>query len=140
MTKYWIGVASREHVLKGVMGGFAQVCHGKIGPLQRMHMGDKIIYYSPSHTFQGKDRCQCFTAIGEIISEKPYSFQMSEDFIPWRVDVKFQPCHEAPLLQLVDDLSFIKDKKRYGYPFRFGCFEISAVDYQKIANKMAVKL
>ena len=26
---YWIAVASREHVRRGVAGGFAQVCHGK---------------------------------------------------------------------------------------------------------------
>jgi hypothetical protein len=29
MLKYWIGVASKEHVLRGVDEGFAQVCHGK---------------------------------------------------------------------------------------------------------------
>lgn len=28
-TKYWIGVASRNHVVKGVQGGFVQLCNGK---------------------------------------------------------------------------------------------------------------
>ena len=27
--RYWIAVASREHVMLGVDAGFAQVCHGK---------------------------------------------------------------------------------------------------------------
>ncbi|MGG1220830.1 EVE domain-containing protein, partial [Priestia endophytica] len=27
--RYWVGVASRDHVMKGVQGGFAQLCHGK---------------------------------------------------------------------------------------------------------------
>jgi hypothetical protein len=31
---YWIGVASKEHVMRAVQGGFAQVCHGKEGPLK----------------------------------------------------------------------------------------------------------
>lgn len=35
MTKYWIGVASCEHVQRGVKSGFAQVCHGKIGSTLR---------------------------------------------------------------------------------------------------------
>lgn len=26
-TKYWIGVVSEQHVLKGADGGFAQLCH-----------------------------------------------------------------------------------------------------------------
>ena len=36
MTKFWIGVVSKEHVLRGVEGGFCQVCHGKKRPLNRM--------------------------------------------------------------------------------------------------------
>jgi hypothetical protein len=28
-TLYWIGVALKDHVLKGVAGGFCQLCHGK---------------------------------------------------------------------------------------------------------------
>ena len=30
--RYWIGVASRQHVLTAVEGGFAQFGHGKPGP------------------------------------------------------------------------------------------------------------
>ena len=45
--RYWVGVASREHVLLGVAGGFCQVCHGKQAPLARMKRGDWILYYSP---------------------------------------------------------------------------------------------
>ena len=48
MTRYWIGVASREHVLRGIAEGIAQVCHGKQGPLARMQPDDWIIYYSPT--------------------------------------------------------------------------------------------
>lgn len=29
MTKFWVGVVSKEHVQRGVTGGFCQVCHGK---------------------------------------------------------------------------------------------------------------
>ncbi len=33
---HWLAVASREHVKRGIAGGFAQVCHGKPGPLKQM--------------------------------------------------------------------------------------------------------
>jgi hypothetical protein len=36
MRHYWVGVVSKEHVDIGVAGGFAQVNHGKAGPLERM--------------------------------------------------------------------------------------------------------
>ena len=138
MTRYWIGVASREHVQNGVMGGFAQVCHGKPGPLNRMEEGDWITYYSPTITFGGKEPCQSFTALGKIRGGDPYTFAMSEAFIPWRRDVAFLKSREAPIQPLLDHLSFIKDKQKWGFPFRRGCFEISRDDFQAIACAMGV--
>jgi hypothetical protein len=41
----WIGVASRDHVINAIQGGFAQLCHGKQAPLKKMHTGDWIISY-----------------------------------------------------------------------------------------------
>lgn len=45
-TKYWIIVASKDHVKNGVADGIAQACHGKSGPLNKMNKGDFVIYYS----------------------------------------------------------------------------------------------
>lgn len=139
MTRYWIGVASREHVQRGVEGGFAQVCHGRPGPLKCMNGGDWIIYYSPTIHFGCKDSCRSFTAIGRLRSDDPYTFAMSEDFIPWRRNVGFLSSQEVPIEPLLERLAFIKDKKRWGFPFRRGCFEISRDDFQLIAKEMGVK-
>lgn len=136
MTRYWIGVASKEHVQKGVLGGFAQVCHGKAGPLNHMKGGDWIIYYSPTIKFGEKEPCQSFTAIGMIKSSDPYPFAMSEKFIPFRRDVAFIASKEIPIKQLLESLLFIKDKKKWGLPFRRGCFEISKADFEIIAKAM----
>ena len=43
----WIGVASAEHVARGVDLGIAQIGHGKHAGLARMKRGDTLIYYSP---------------------------------------------------------------------------------------------
>ncbi len=138
MTRYWIGVASKEHVQRGVVGGFAQVCHGKAGPLNQMKGGDWIIYYSPTIRFGQKEPCQSFTAIGKIKSSDPYPFAMGEEFVPFRRDVAFAPAVEIPIRQLLERLSFIKDKKKWGFPFRRGCFEIPKADFQVIAEAMEI--
>ncbi len=138
MARYWIGVASKEHVQRGVTGGFAQVCHGKAGPLNRMKEGDWIIYYSPTIKFGQKDPYQSFTAIGKIKSGDSYPFAMSEEFVPWRRDVAFVKSKEIPTQQLLEALSFIKDKKKWGFPFRRGCFEIPKADFQVIAESMGI--
>lgn len=138
MTKYWIGVASREHVKRGVAGGFAQVCHGKGGPLKRMTAGDWIVYYSPVEIFGEKAPCQKFTAIGTISKKDPYEFCMSSDFTPWRRDVTFVAAQEVDIRPLIPELGFIKNKIGWGFPFRRGCFEISEQDFQLIAHAMGV--
>ncbi len=138
MTRYWIGVASKEHVQRAVLGGFAQVCHGKAGPLNQMKEGDWIVYYSPTIKFGKKEPCQSFTAIGEIKDGDPYPFAMSENFVPWRRDVSFVKSNEIPIQQLLDELSFVKDKQKWGFPFRRGCFEISQMDFQIIASAMGI--
>lgn len=139
MTRYRIGVASREHVHLGVAGGFAQVCHGKPGPLSRMSEGDWLIYYSPTLRFGFKEPCRSFTAIGRVMPGDPYSFAMSEDFVPWRRNVRYLAPEETPVEPLLEMLTFIKDKKRWGSPFRRGCFEISAEDFRTIAKAMGIE-
>jgi len=138
MTRSWIGVASKEHVQGGVLGGFAQVCHGRAGPLNQMKEGDWIIYYSPTIKFGQKEPCQSFTAIGKIKEGDPYSFAISEDFVPWCRNVSFIESNDDPIQQLIEELSFIKDKKKWGFPFRRGCFEISQKDFQIIAKAMGI--
>lgn len=137
--RYWIGVASREHVMRGVKGGFAQVCHGEEGPLKQMRKGDWIIYYSPTLKFGEKGPCQAFTAIGQIEEGDPYPFQMSDDFIPYRRNVTFLPAEELPILPLIHSLSFILDKKKWGFPFRRGCFSIPEADFKIIASGMNIR-
>ncbi len=136
MAKYWIGVASHEHVQGAVRGGFAQVCHGKGAPLKRMMPGDWIIYYSPTEFFGSKEPCRKFTAIGCINNRDPYEFCMSSDFVPWRRDVDFKKSKKIDIRPLLHQLSFIKNKQNWGLPFRRGCFEITREDFMMIANLM----
>lgn len=132
MTKYWIGVASFEHVNRGINLGICQLCHGKKQPLNRMKKGDFIIYYSGKIKMNAPELCQKFTAIGEIIDDEAYEIESGI----YRRNVDFKPSSPASILPLILSLSFIKDKKRWGYPLRYGHLEITKEDFTIIAKAM----
>jgi EVE domain len=138
--RYWIGVASQDHVLRGIDGGFCQVCHGKAQPLKRMAINDWLIYYSPKITFEGNLPCQAFTAIGRVTDDNVYTIEMAPGFIPYRRNIQFLNATPTPIRPLIPTLEFIKDKTRWGYQFRFGHFEISQTDFTQIAKKMLTVL
>ena len=133
---HWIGVVSRSHVELGVNGGFIQLSHGKKAPLQKFRAGDGLIMYSPRTSYPDGEPLQSFTAIGTIVSGEVYQVEMLPDFKPYRVDVLFLPCSEAPIKPLIDRLSFIKSKTHWGAAFRFGQLKIPATDFALIAEAM----
>jgi predicted RNA-binding protein len=65
---------------------------------------------------------------------------MAPDFHPWRRNIEFIKCKEAPIKALINDLNFITDKQKWGSPFRRGMFEITRNDFLKIAQAMGVKI
>lgn len=140
MIKYWIAVASREHVQKGKEAGIMQVCHGKLAGLKRMKPGDWILYYSPTEIYGQKEPCRMFTAIGQISDKEPYQFKMNDDFIPWRRDVNFLNAPDIAIQPLIDKLFFIKNKKNWGFVFRFGLIEIPEHDFYVIASAMGITI
>jgi hypothetical protein len=132
----WLGVVSRAHVMRGVEGGFAQVCHGKRTPLARMKPGDVLVYYSPGETLGERGTLQAFTAIGRMRDGRVYPFQMSPDFVPHRRDVDyFQRARTVPLAQLKGSLE-LTASPHWGYALRRGLLPLSAVDLGVIAHAM----
>ncbi len=136
----WIAVASQEHVQRGLAGGFMQVCHGKEGPLRRLHSGDRVVYYSPTSTFGRKDTLQAFTALGTVGRAAPYPYDMGGGFVPWRRDVRWHPAHEAPIRPLLDALDFTRGIRSWAAPLRFGLLGISDADFARIAAAMDLEL
>ena len=122
--RFWIGVASRDHVNLGVKGAFIQLNHGKKAPLRRLKAGDGVIMYSPRTTYPDGEPLQAFTAIGTVVTGDVYQVQVTPDFQPHRVDVQFVPSREAHIKLLVAHLSFITSKSRWGASFRFGLVQV----------------
>jgi EVE domain len=141
--RHWIAVASAEHALRGrdhTPLGFMQVCHGKCAPLKRLRAGDTVAYYAPAQTMGGQDKLQSFVSIGRVLAGEPYAFDMGGGFVPHRRDVGYVSARPAPIAPLLDALDFVEDRQRWGYKFRFGLFEVSSHDMQRIAQAMRADL
>ena len=134
--RYWIAVVSKDHVERATAGGFAQVNHGKAGPLERMRPGDGFAYYSPRASYPDGAPLQAFTAIGRVRSGKLYQADPEDGFRPFRLDVEFLEAAPASVKPLVAELSFIRSKTYWGAAFRFGVVRAPAEDFARIAAAM----
>jgi hypothetical protein len=135
-SRYWIGVVSASHVQRAVQGGFVQLCHGKAEPLRRMCPGDWLIYYSPRTDMSKGKSLKSFTAIGQVADDSVYEYRMSESFVPFRRDINYVLCREVKITDLLEELTFTRGNRNWGYNFRYGHFEIGIEDFLTIAGSM----
>jgi hypothetical protein len=133
---FWIGVVSQDHALRAIADGYAQVNHGKAGPLERLRAGDGFAIYSPRVTHPGGEPLQAFTAIGRVRSGAVYQIHDGGDLHPFRIDVDYLPAAPAPIRPLIESLSFLRSKTHWGAAFRFGFLRIPANDFARIAVAM----
>jgi hypothetical protein len=134
--KYWVIVASKDHAQIGLLEGCTQACHGKEEPLKRMKVNDWVLIYSPKQLFNNGDKYQKFAAIGKVPDDIVYQVEISSDFKPYRRNITWYDCEEVSILPLIPQLEFIQNKQQWGYPFRYGFFEINEVDFNVIASQM----
>ena len=136
MGRYWVAVASRDHVRKAVEGGFFQSNHGKEAPLKRIARGDRVLFYSPREEMSAGTPVKAFTAIGEVIDDAPHRAVQSETFQPFRRQVRYAEARDAAIRPMLQALSFSRDNRNWGQVLRRGFFEVEADDYKVIAAAM----
>src|SRR5215213_6034901 len=139
VRRYWINTVARDHVRRGVEGGFTQADHGRATRLRKLARGGLLVFYSPRTAYPDGDPLQCFTALGRVADDEPYQVEMTPTFKPWRRKLEILSVAEAPIRPLIDDLGFITDKKHWGAPFRVGLFEVGEADFLLIARAMGVE-
>jgi hypothetical protein len=129
---YWISVACLNHINRGIEKGLFGVGHGKIEPLQRMQPGDKIVFYAPKIDFMKNDKeniYQKFKGYGTI-DDKPIFTEDIGSRCMARRNITFEGTKkEVSVHELLDLLSFIKDKKHWGFPFMRGYIKITEEDW-----------
>lgn len=136
MKRYWCGVVSREHGKLSEEGGFCQIGSGRRAPLARMAVGDGIVLYSPLVQYGGKEKCQCFTAIGTVVGAAPYAFNLAPTYAPYRRDVRYRKGADAAIRPLLERLAITAGYANWGFKFRLGHFEMSAADFLLIEQAM----
>jgi hypothetical protein len=136
---HWVGVASHDHVLGAVQGGFCQLGHGKEALVRRLKSGDLIVFYSPRELMRSGPVLHAFTAAGRILDEFPYQAEQSAGFCPYRRRTKFFKSNQAPVRPLLQELTFTRGRENWGLPFRRGAFRITADDFKRIAKAMSIK-
>ncbi len=132
----FIVVASRDHIQTAKEGNFIQAGHGKKAPLQRLDAGDRLACYSPRMQFGEPEKCQRFTALGQVADDTVYQVQMRENFHPYRVDVTFENCREVDIHPLLRELQFVENEDAWGLYVRRGLFEIPDHDFRLIRERM----
>ena len=137
--KYFINTVSKDHVMIGKQNGIVQAGHGKKAPLQKLHQGDFVIFYSPKSSLENGEPLQAFTAAAQIKDDDIYQVEISETFKPFRRNAQYFDCEETRIRPLIGELRFIENKKSWGFKFRFGLFEINKKDFELITRHMNVK-
>jgi hypothetical protein len=77
-----------------------------------------------------------FTAIGQVAANRIYEYQMSDSFVPFRRNVRYSRCKEVKIVHLLDQPSFTRGNRNWGYTFRAGHFAIGGEDFLIIAEAM----
>lgn len=139
MRKYWLGVAVRDHVMRGVDGGFAQLGHGKESAIRALGQGDILIYYASRERLDGGAPVRAFVAMGEVVTPEPYRAQQGEGFCPWRHDMRYFEAREAPIHPLLEELDFTRGRGRHwGMAVRGSRHALTAADARRIARAMGI--
>ena len=134
--RYWIGVASHDHVETAVSDGFVQLNHGKAGPLERLRPGDGFAFYSPRATYPRGPMLQAFTAIGRVADGPIYETQATDAGQAFRRPAAYFDATPAPIKPLLEHLTFIRSKANWGAAFRFGLARVPRDDFAAIASAM----
>jgi hypothetical protein len=133
---HWIGVAARDHVAKGVAGGFCMFAHGKHTAAKRLAPGDRFAYYAPMTGMGEGEKVRAFVAIGEILAPPPVQHSMGEAGTGWGRAARYFQANEADIYPLLPQLSFVTDATHWGMYFRKSLFKIDSEDFGLIAHAM----
>lgn len=133
-TRFWIAVAAQDHVDAAVAGAYIEVNYGKAGPLERMHPGDGVAWYSPRARHPDGEVLQTFTALGRIADAPIY--QRPDLHQPFRRTAQWFPVVAAPIRPLLPELGFIRNKASWGAVFRYGFLRVPRDDFARIAHAL----
>jgi hypothetical protein len=130
----WLGVASAEHVRRGVNLGIAQIGHGKRAGLARMKAGDTLVYYSPVERLGDGAPLRRFTALGTVADDEIWQADEG-DFKPFRRRVRYEDATPVDV-ESVKSLLRLTASPNWGYQLRRGLVPLEEADVQILRSRM----
>ena len=131
----WLGVASAEHVRRGVALGIAQIGHGKRVGLARMKPADTLIYYSPRERLGASSQLQHFTAIGSIADDEIWQADEGA-FQPFRRRVEYSFAARSVHLEELRGALDFTNTANWGYQLRRGLITLNEHDASVLRSAM----
>jgi hypothetical protein len=130
----WLGVASAEHVRRGVGLGIGQIGHGKRAGLARLRAGDALLYYSPVERLGDRRPLRRFTAFGQV--EDDEIWQADEgSFQPYRRRVAYLDVRPVDLAEVKGELELTAGAG-WGYQLRRGLVALTDGDGAILRERM----
>ncbi|MEM1079122.1 MAG: EVE domain-containing protein [Pseudomonadota bacterium] len=150
MARYWIGLAERDSVHAAVANGVCVFSGGKVSPVRKLEPGDGILYYSP-HESAGGAALECFTAVGEVVDDTPWTQNWTQicaggpywtqgaardSGLTWVRRCDYDAVGEVSVRPLLSALRFVAQPRHWGRTFHRGQMEIGAEDFFRIADRL----
>lgn len=134
MRRYWVCNAAQEHVHIVQTKGYTQINMGPREPLEKMNVGDWILYYSPTNLFENiTPNCEKFTGIACVNDTRIYP-QGNSHPDHWRRNVDFYPCTPHSPQDFVGKVTFLPQNKKWQKILQQPVLEISREDFITIAK------
>lgn len=142
---YWIVTVSQDNLAKILEHQIIGVPISSASTLSKIKKGDRIVIYI-SKKRQGyggpKANVSEFGAICEVVDDKPFFseeaiwYSRGEEKFPWRRKIKVISTKKVKVTSLLERLSFITKKQKWGAFFFKTIRPISDTDYETILKAM----
>lgn len=149
MTRVFLITASRDHLERGIANGFIQ--QKRPNRIENIKKGDKIVLYASKIKYESQsklNKCNQIVGIGTATNDDFLlmdatqmaeslsipTTNISKDKIFYRkTDIEYdQDFKPKDIKDLIPELSFVKNKTKWGFYFMSGFREIPLQDFHKI--------
>jgi len=139
MRRYWVSLAAQEHVRIVRDKGYTQANMGAREGIDKMNIGDWILYYSPTLYFgQENPICQKFTGIACVADGLVYP-QSNQYPDLWRRKVEFFHCKPHHPKHFFDKVQFLSPAENWQNVLLQELFEIPRNDFVCIADTIIIQ-
>src|SRR3546814_15854 len=99
--RYWITVATQEHIRRGQTNSFLQIGHGKRTILARIKQDDWVIFYAPKVSLSDKTPIESFIAMGQAVDSDIAKVMVTAEYQPYRRRFIYAPIVPVPIEPLL---------------------------------------